>query len=546
MQLELAAVYARVSTDDQEELGTIQDQINYAQKFVEERNIAVFDWYIDDGVSGTIPMEQRPEGGRLLRDAAAHRFQVVYCYNMTRWARDTYVYLAAEKFLKDRSIRLRFMRENIDLSTPAGRIQGTIFAGFSQYERDLIVERTTTGKIRVASEGHWSVGRTPYGYQSVQDGKRKVLAINEPEAEIVRRIYHLLLDEGMSLTGIAKYFNQLGIPAPDKARGEAAPGTGLWSRGSCRKMIANPVYKGEYHFRRKKAVRGDDGKYRYEDRDESEHIIIPTPAIVTPERWEQALQQSYENRKKPKGKSNRQYLLTGVLVCGKCGAPFGGSGGVTRGRHYYRCGNSVSPRIGATERCDMRSVRAERIEEVVWKDVEYWLSNPRKMQTLIEMKIQEYSEQLKPTESELGELERAIAQKQAARKKLRELYVSGIISIEELQEDLASLAEQVEELHYRREQLHLMRMHIENGQSILVTAGMVMAKLRMKMDHADFAIKREVLRTIVAKVVVQPETIHILYYFSPQNGELDHGADEEESPGTPGDETQYNVASAST
>ena len=82
-----AALYARVSTDDQRERQTIDNQVNALRGFAPHSGITIVDEYLDDGVSGTVPLHKRPEGGRLVQDARDGRFDVVVFYKLDRLAR---------------------------------------------------------------------------------------------------------------------------------------------------------------------------------------------------------------------------------------------------------------------------------------------------------------------------------------------------------------------------------------------------------------------------------------------------------------------------
>ncbi len=514
------AIYCRVSTDDQEELGTIADQVNYARHFVEERNLVVYDWYLDDGVSGTLPLELRPEGSRLLRDADARRFQVVYCYNMTRWARDTLYYLLGERYLKERSIELRFMRENLDLSNPAGRIQATMLAGFSEYERALILERTMSGRLRVINEGCWVGGQPPYGYKVVPnaEGRRKVLEIFEDEARIVRQMYGWYVYDKWSFDTIAVHLNSMGIPSSSRTRKHHKNTSALWQAATIGKMVHNPVYKGEYVYRKVRKWLNEQGKVRNTRLDPSEHITIAVPAIIPNELWEQAQQQTEANRKAPKASAKREYLLTGVMVCGNCGYPYTGSGGHTRGRMYYKCSSQVIKRVNKPVDCHNRMIRADKVEEAVWSDVSYWLSHPEKMQEMIEVKVKEYTRQVRPIEDELAEIERALSQKHAARKKIRDMFMHEWISAEEAEADLKDLQRQIEGLQQRKQELHSSHQEVEEGQSILVSAQIVLKKLRERIEGAEFKTRKEIVRTIIDKVVVHTGRVEIFYVFTPLGG----------------------------
>ena len=103
------AVYCRVSSDDQAERGTIDVQRDFAKNYIELYHLSLYDYYCDDGVSGTIPMKDRPEGARLLQDAAGKQFDTILFYKLDRIGRKTTVILDAIQAFTAYGIAVRSM-----------------------------------------------------------------------------------------------------------------------------------------------------------------------------------------------------------------------------------------------------------------------------------------------------------------------------------------------------------------------------------------------------------------------------------------------------
>jgi site-specific DNA recombinase len=211
------AVYARVSSEDQAERGTIENQLEFARKYCDLHQLDIFDWYKDDGVTGTIPLEQRPEGRRLLEDAQAGRFELLLIYRLDRLGRSARIILNAVYDLEQYGIKIRSMTEPFDTSDPSGRFLLTVLAGVADLERETILERMWHGANRAARAGKWLGGIVPYGYRVNEDG---YLEINEDplpgmdmsEADVIRLIYRLVAEEGYSTIKVADYLNALGVP----------------------------------------------------------------------------------------------------------------------------------------------------------------------------------------------------------------------------------------------------------------------------------------------------------------------------------------------
>src|SRR5215212_11419643 len=114
------AIYARVSTEDQAERATIQSQLDFLRRFVDLHDLPVTGEYVDDGISGTVPLAERPEGQRLLLDAEAGRFGVVLVYRLDRLGRSLRSLLDAHDALSGKDVAIRSATEPFDTTSPIG------------------------------------------------------------------------------------------------------------------------------------------------------------------------------------------------------------------------------------------------------------------------------------------------------------------------------------------------------------------------------------------------------------------------------------------
>src|SRR5262245_35925350 len=101
------AIYARVSTEDQAERQTVQAQLDFLNRWADLHEFPIADVYVDDGWSGTVPLRDRPDGRRLLDDAAARRFTMVALYRLDRLGRSIHVLLDADHELERAGVTIR-------------------------------------------------------------------------------------------------------------------------------------------------------------------------------------------------------------------------------------------------------------------------------------------------------------------------------------------------------------------------------------------------------------------------------------------------------
>jgi site-specific DNA recombinase len=336
------AFYCRVSTEEQADRGTIQNQLHKLRQFaqVKEDEWRVVGEYIDDGCSGALWLENRPNGARLLSDARRGLLDVVVVYKLDRLARTLDALLDAHDALAELNVSIFSTQETFDTGTPAGKLVFQILGSIAEFERATILERTSIGRDRVAGQGRWIGGPVPFGYELDPDGKlapstRIVYApqgaspVNE--ADMVRSIFARIAD-GSTLGAECHRLNALGIPtdrhyASGKARQKRK--AVVWLPTVLRRIIHSPVYVG------RSAYRASNG----------EVIERECPALVSHETWEQAHAQLARNRSHTDKDTKERYLLRGLIRCAECGGIY--SGVTQRNRsgstqQFYRCKNQLA------------------------------------------------------------------------------------------------------------------------------------------------------------------------------------------------------------
>ena len=396
-----AAMYLRVSTEEQVDKQTILNQRKFGERYFALHNILIYSWYADDGVSGTFSLDQRPEGAWLLADARAGKIDTLYVYKLDRLGRDSRLILNAINELETLGVQVKSMTETFDTTDPVGRFLVTVLGGVAGLERDNIVQRSTDGTNRLARQGAWLGGIVPYGYLAIGRGKDSRLVVSEKpipgfscsEAEVVRRIYYMAVEEHKSCHAIADHLNTLGIPPThthdenDLPRGKRQTTTARrWSAGQIRNMLVSTTYKGIHRY----------GRRTKKQRDIFEREV---PAIVSIDLWERAQQVLHDHMLFDPHSTTapRAYLLRGLIKCGLCGLTYIGTAYPSykdTERIYYSCNGKSQPRglFGAQgKKCPSKRVNAIAIETAVWNDLETFLRNPGTVleQLATQMQIQD-------------------------------------------------------------------------------------------------------------------------------------------------------------
>ncbi|OAB78759.1 recombinase family protein [Cochleicola gelatinilyticus] len=349
----MLAIYTRLSREDDDST-SIKNQIREGKAFAKLHNNKSFEIYNEgEGISGTLSVENRPALDQLIKDIISKKITVIWMRNQNRLERSTYTYHYFIKYAKENNISVYFGdKGKLDYNDPTTYLQGSILSAINQYAADLQSHQTKKSLLDNAKEGKFH-GIPPYGYKK---NENRVVVIDEEEAKVVRRIYALSL-EGNGQSKIAEFLTADNIPTRYNKIGKGTLTTTnkftkektttkksniTWSGNTIRGIITNTVYKGE------KLYKGE---------------IFKIEPIISAEYWQQVNDNLKNNRNTSGAKTNTyNYLLKGLIRCGKCGRNFYGRTRKDKKDHYYMCS---SKRI-KNENCGNRSINIDFIENFIW------------------------------------------------------------------------------------------------------------------------------------------------------------------------------------
>lgn len=207
----LCAVYMRVSTNDQAKEGYgLDTQKRHCEAMAMLKSWKIIEYYIDDGVSGTLWPISRPALSKLVTDAENKKFSGLIFYSLDRLGRTSRIVLDTIDYLnKQCNIELISCKESIDTSKATGKFVLRMFSSLAELERQNISSRLLEGrKERKLKDGETG-GRIPYGYARIN----KSILVNEEQAKIVKLIFERKFN-GCTLSYIADELNSSGIPSP--------------------------------------------------------------------------------------------------------------------------------------------------------------------------------------------------------------------------------------------------------------------------------------------------------------------------------------------
>ncbi len=268
--------YARVSTDQDEQINSLENQVQYYTELIQSKpNWKFVPGYVDEGISGG-STKKRENFNRMIRDAKAGMFDFIITKEISRFSRSTLDSIKYTQELLDYNVGVFFQNDNINTLDTDSEFRLVIMAGVAQDEIRKLSERLKFGFRQAIQNGHVLGSDKLYGY----DKKDCVLTVNEGEAEIIRIIFDLYGNQQLGTRTISKRLMALGYTSRE---GNA------FNTLTIRHILENPKYKGWYCGNKSQSV--DYRTKRNILLDESEWVMYPDPsipAIVSEELWDRA------------------------------------------------------------------------------------------------------------------------------------------------------------------------------------------------------------------------------------------------------------------
>ncbi len=307
--------YARVSTDKDEQLNSLENQIQYYTQLIQSKPCWIYvPGYVDEGISGTTT-KKRNSFLNMIQDAKAGRFDFIITKEISRFSRSTLDSIKYTQELLEHNVGVLFQNDNINTLDPDSEFRLVVMAGVAQDEVRKLSERLKFGFRQAIKNGHVLGNDKLWGY----DKKDCVLTVNEEEAQVVRRIFHLYANEEMGIRRISQTLYDEGFTSR-----KGNPFNVL----TIRHILENPKYKGWYCGNKSRTV--DYRSKRKVFLEESEWVMYPDPAIpaiVSQELWDRAnalykrRSQEMMARRSAAGFHNR-YPYSGKIICEEHGASF--------------------------------------------------------------------------------------------------------------------------------------------------------------------------------------------------------------------------------
>jgi site-specific DNA recombinase len=361
-----AVAYIRVSDLSQVEGYSLDAQERLFLQHCKTKGWTPLQVYREEGRSAhSDSIRKRPVFRQLLEDASQGQFDVVVVHTLDRWARNQRVMLESLSILADHQVALASLSENIDYSTPQGRLFIQMLGGFAQYFSDSLATHVSKGLTQRAIQGR-HVGGIPFGYASCwesQGAERKRLCHPEhpggvhlvgPEADAVKEMFRQYATGTATLAQLAAWLNGQGfrtrntkrLPGPD---GLLTSGPRLFTTASVRGILHSPFYAG--------LVQHKDELYQ------GTHEPLISKEIF--DLVETNLRKNSGRSRTLAPHPERDYLLKGLIRCAYCLMPMW-SQTYKSGQRYYRehrASRSLEdcPSAGGAIKCEIPDEQMGRV-----------------------------------------------------------------------------------------------------------------------------------------------------------------------------------------
>lgn len=354
------ALYLRFSSDRQTEQ-SIEGQLRDCIAYCKRKEYRITGIYIDRATTARKDAEKRVFFQQMISDSKHSWWELVIVWKLDRFARNREDSAIYKMRLRKNGVRVESATEAIS-NTPEGIILESVLEGIAEYYSADLSQKITRGMRESALKAQSIGGQVPLGYK-IENHK---LVINPATAHIVREAFQLY-GRGESVAEICRIFNRKGYRT---AKGSE------FNRSSFKSLFKNKRYIGTYTYK-EIAIEG------------------AVPPIIDKELFETVQQRLSKVAEAPaRGKAKVDYLLSGKLFCGHCGAPMNGESGTSRTgvvHNYYSCYTRKRK-----QGCDKRPLRKEWIEDIVAQDAMSLLTDDI-IEEMADMAVSQSEQDLKET-----------------------------------------------------------------------------------------------------------------------------------------------------
>lgn len=446
------AAYCRVSTDEEEQESSFENQVAYYTKKINENpNWQMVGIFADEGISGT-QTKRRTEFLKLMKLCEEGKVDLILVKSVSRFARNTLDSLNYVRKLKEKNIAVEFESEGINSLEAANEIIFTLYSSFAQAESETISKNITWSLRNGYKEGKvFMSGDVVLGYQM---GENREWLIEPEQARIVKLIDMAFLS-GMSLGQIKKLLEDNGIKSPK--------GKDTWQTGTIKRILKSEKYLGDVLLQKTyvenalthkaRPNRGELPQYYVKDH----HPAIRSREIGYLIKAEFARRNSMQGKDTTKGirkgKYNGKYALSTLLFCGECGTLYRRVTWSKYGKKkiVWRCINRLT---NGKEFCKHSpSIEESQLHEAIVRAMNHYIDNKDELRWLMKESINEAVKT--ETNNRVDEIEEQIQNLEQSVLNLAELLSMSSAEVDYFDTKLKELEGQLKNLYSQKQDISI-------------------------------------------------------------------------------------------
>lgn len=488
--------YARVSTEFNVQLNSLDNQITYYTDFIKSNpNWEYVEGYVDEGLSG-VSTAKRERFNEMIEDGKNGLFDLIVTKEVSRFARNTLDSIQFTRELLSSGVAVYFQSDNINTLDEDSELRLTLMSSMAQDESRKISNRVRFGHHQAIKNGTVLGTNNMFGYTK-KDGK---LTINEEEAAFIRELFEMYATGRFSMKQMEKHFYEKGI--------RNRKGNKL-SHSTMGNIIRNPKYKGYYVgnkvvitdlFTKKQKFLPEDEWVMYKD--ETGETV---PAIVSEELWEKANEVLYMRSQDvitAQHKTVHQNLFTGKLICAHCGKPYYRKDAVGKGGEKmskWVCSGKIN---NGADSCPSHAIYESEIKPVI-EDI--FRSGQQNIEELSACVLKLVSELLESDDNknELLALSKEMETQHKMKAKLLKFNADGNMSDSEFFRMTAECDEEIAKL---QAQMDAIKDNAKTEQEIKKELSNIRAILKAAEKHIDGEeIDKAFVDRYIKEIIVYPE-----------------------------------------
>jgi site-specific DNA recombinase len=393
--MEQALGYIRVSTNDQD----FERQRDEVMRYAEKCGFSVVKVF-EDKQSGSDYDDRRGFQDLLIYLDENPNIKIIIFDEISRMGRDTAMQVTTYKALTKKGVRVFTRGKGEFGSNKEDNLLFTVLSAIADYEKQTIIDRTSSGRRKVVRDGFTQISNRPYGYNLIftkkknrQVLKRQFIEINEEEAKHVRKMFEIVAKNG-SVYDVLRYL-RVNRVKPTKSK--------AWGKSSVQRVLHSTTYYGEWQFG--KFVKNHKSKYSLSKRPADSIVVVNIPSIITKPLYDQVQERLDKNRIKFNPRNQKvQFVFKGLLQCA-CGGTMQTVAETRTGERLYRCPQRNIEGI-SKKTCPIKTIKADYLESILLGELKEKIGHVDFLKDLRKKKLDTLMEPVKALEIRKEEVKR--------------------------------------------------------------------------------------------------------------------------------------------